>query len=160
VSILVWTGIILLFIISFIGFIFPIVPSVLILWAGFALYYFGISKEELSVIFWIAMLLFTVLIFAADYFANSYFVKKYGGSKWGEGVAVVAIIAGSFIIPPFGIIVVPFAAVLVTELIIQKNVKTAFLVAYATLIAFLSGTLAKIVIQLLMMSWFFIEAFI
>ncbi|OLN22031.1 hypothetical protein BTO30_11940 [Domibacillus antri] len=158
-SILVWTGIILLFITSFIGFVFPIVPSVLVLWAGFALFYFGISKEELSAIFWIGMLLFTVLIFAADFLVNSYFVKKYGGSQWGEWVGVIAIIAGSFIIPPFGIIVVPFAAVLVTELIIQKNVKRAFLAAYATLVAFLSGTLAKVVIQLIMICWFFIETF-
>ncbi|OMP66989.1 DUF456 domain-containing protein [Domibacillus epiphyticus] len=159
-SILVWTGIILLFIISFIGFIFPIVPSVVVLWAGFALYYFGISKEELSIIFWIAMVIFTVLIFVADFLANSYFVKKYGGSKWGEWTAVAAIIAGSFIIPPFGILIVPFAAVLLIELIIQKNAKTAILAAYATLVGFLSGTLAKIVIHLLMLLWFFVEVFI
>lgn len=159
-AILVWTGIILLFIASFIGFIFPIVPSVLVLWAGFVLYYFGISKDELSIVFWIAMLLFTVLIFVADFLANSYFVKKYGGSKWGERTAVVAIITGSFIMPPFGILIVPFAAVLLVELAIQKNVKAAFLAAYATLIAFLSGTLAKVIIQLMMIMWFFLDAII
>ncbi|OES43836.1 DUF456 domain-containing protein [Domibacillus iocasae] len=159
-SIFIWTVIILLFIASFIGFVFPIVPSVLVLWAGFGLYYAGISREELSIVFWIGMLLLTILMFLADFFANSYFVKKYGGSKWGEWTAVIAIIAGSFIIPPFGIIIVPFIAVLVVELIILKNIKQAFLVAYATLIAFLSGTFAKIVIQLIMIGWFFIEALI
>lgn len=157
-SILVWTLIILLFIASFAGFIFPIVPSVLVLWAGFGLYYVGISREELSIVFWIGMLLLTVIMFLADFLANSYFVKKYGGSKWGEWTAVIAIIAGSFVIPPFGIIVVPFLAVLAVELIILKNIKQAFLVAYATLVAFLSGTLAKIVIQLIMIGWFFAEA--
>lgn len=157
-SILVWAIIILLFIASFAGFIFPIVPSVLVLWAGFGLYYVGISREELSIVFWIGMLLLTVIMFLADFLANSYFVKKYGGSKWGEWTAVIAIIAGSFVIPPFGIIVVPFLAVLAVELIILKNIKQAFLVAYATLVAFLSGTLAKIVIQLIMIGWFFAEA--
>ncbi|OKL37335.1 DUF456 domain-containing protein [Domibacillus mangrovi] len=159
-AILVWTGIILLFIASFIGFIFPVVPSVLLLWVGFVLYYFGMSKDELSVVFWIAMLLFTVLIFVADFLTNSYFVKKYGGSKWGEWTAVVAIIAGSFIIPPFGILIVPFTAVLLVELAIQKNMKIAFLAAYATLVAFLSGTFAKVVIQLMMIIWFFFDAII
>lgn len=157
-SILVWSIIILLFIASFAGFIFPIVPSVLVLWAGFGLYYVGISREELSIVFWIGMLLLTVIMFLADFLANSYFVKKYGGSKWGEWTAVIAIIAGSFVIPPFGIIVVPFLAVLAVELIILKNIKQAFLVAYATLVAFLSGTLAKVVIQLIMIGWFFAEA--
>lgn len=157
-SILIWTVIILFFIVSFVGFVFPIVPSVLALWAGFALYYFGISREELSIVFWVGMFLFTALMLLADFLANSYFVKKYGGSKWGEWTAVAAIIAGSFVIPPFGILVVPFAAVLIVELVILKSVKKAFLVAYATLAGFLSGTLAKIVIQLLMIGWFFIEA--
>ncbi len=156
----IWTMIILFFIASFIGFVFPIIPSVLVLWAGFAVYYFGISRDELSIVFWIAMLLFTALMFLADFFANSYFVKKYGGSKWGEWTAVVAIIAGSFVIPPFGILVVPFIAVLLVELIILKNMKKAFFVAYATLIGFLSGTLAKLVIQLVMIGWFFTEALI
>ncbi|WP_046175261.1 DUF456 domain-containing protein [Domibacillus indicus] len=157
-SILIWTVIILLFIASFAGFIFPIVPSVLVLWAGFGLYYAGISREELSVIFWIGMLLFTLLMFLADFLVNSYFVKKYGGSKWGEWTAMIALIAGSFIIPPFGIIIVPFIAVLAVELVILKNIKQAFLVAYATLIAFLSGTFAKIIIQLIMIGWFAAEA--
>ncbi|WP_050181660.1 DUF456 domain-containing protein [Domibacillus robiginosus] len=157
-SILVWSIIILLFIASFAGFIFPIVPSVLVLWAGFGLYYVGINREELSVLFWIGMVIFTILMFLADFLANSYFVKKYGGSKWGEWTAVIAIIAGSFIIPPFGILIVPFFAVLVVELLILRNVKQAFFVAYATLIAFLSGTLAKIIIQLIMIGWFLAEA--
>lgn len=157
-SIFVWTVIILLFIASFAGFIFPIVPSVLVLWAGFGLYYVGISREELSILFWIGMLVLTALMFLADFLANSYFVKKYGGSKWGEWTAVIALIAGSFIIPPFGILIVPFAAVFAVELIVLKNVKQAFFVAYATLIAFLSGTLAKVVIQLIMIGWFLAEA--
>ncbi|MCI2253341.1 DUF456 domain-containing protein [Domibacillus sp. 8LH] len=157
-SIFVWTVIILLFIASFAGFIFPIVPSVLVLWAGFGLYYVGISREELSILFWIGMLVLTALMFLADFLANSYFVKKYGGSKWGEWTAVIALIAGSFIIPPFGILIVPFVAVFAVELIVLKNVKQAFFVAYATLIAFLSGTLAKVVIQLIMIGWFLAEA--
>ncbi|WP_309086912.1 DUF456 domain-containing protein [Domibacillus sp.] len=157
-SIFVWTVIILLFIASFAGFIFPIVPSVLVLWAGFGLYYVGISREELSILFWIGMFVLTALMFLADFLANSYFVKKYGGSKWGEWTAVIALIAGSFIIPPFGILIVPFVAVFAVELIVLKNVKQAFFVAYATLIAFLSGTLAKVVIQLIMIGWFLAEA--
>ncbi|WNS79944.1 DUF456 family protein [Domibacillus sp. DTU_2020_1001157_1_SI_ALB_TIR_016] len=157
-SIFVWAVIILLFIASFAGFIFPIVPSVLVLWAGFGLYYVGISREELSILFWIGMLVLTALMFLADFLANSYFVKKYGGSKWGEWTAVIALIAGSFIIPPFGILIVPFVAVFAVELIVLKNIKQAFFVAYATLIAFLSGTLAKVVIQLIMIGWFLAEA--
>lgn len=80
-----WIGITILFITSFAGLVFPIIPSILFLWGGFLLYHFGINNDELSVIFWLAMAMFTILIIVADILANSYFVKKYGGSKWGRG---------------------------------------------------------------------------
>ncbi|MFK2826768.1 DUF456 family protein [Bacillus sp. B190/17] len=155
-----WIGITVLFVISFAGLIFPIIPSILFLWGGFLLYHFGINPNELSVIFWIAMGLFTILIIVADILANSYFVKKYGGSKWGERIAALAVIIGSFVFPPFGILLVPFAAVFVIELIIQKDIKKAMMIGFATFVGFLSGTIAKFIIQLIMVIWFFIEAMI
>lgn len=159
-SVVIWIGIIILFLLSFAGMVFPIIPSVLVLWGGFALYYFGLSKEELSIVFWLAMGGFTVLIILADILANSYFVKKYGGSKWGEWAATIGVIAGSFIMPPFGILFVPFIAVVLTELVILKDVKKAVVVGFATLVAFLSGTIAKVLIQLLMITWFIAEVLI
>lgn len=155
-----WIGIVLLFIISFAGLIFPIIPSIVFLWGGFLLYHFGINHEELSVVFWLAMAAFTILIIVADILANSYFVKKYGGSKWGERVAALAVIAGSFVFPPFGILLVPFAAVVVTELLIQKDAQKALTIGFATFIGFLSGTIAKLIIQVIMVIWFFIDALI
>lgn len=155
-SILIWIGIVLLFVLSFVGLIFPIIPSVLAIWGGFLLYYFGIGKDELSLLFWIAMAILTLLIFIADILASSYFVKKYGGSKWGERIAALAIIVGAFIMPPFGILIVPFLAVIITELIIEKDIPKALNIGIATLIGLLSGTLAKFIIQLIMMIWFFL----
>ncbi|WP_100331131.1 DUF456 domain-containing protein [Bacillus xiapuensis] len=157
-SIVVWTAIVLLFVLSFLGLIFPVIPGIFVLWGGFILYYFGISREELSVIFWAGMVLLTIFIVLSDLLANSYFVKKYGGSKWGERVATLAVIVGSFITPPFGILYVPFFAVLMTEWFIQKDAKQAFKVGFATFVGFLSGTLAKFLIQAIMIIWFILEA--
>lgn len=157
---IIWLAVILLFILSFIGLIFPIIPSVLAIWGGFLLYYFGIDKSDLSIIFWIAMSLLTILIFIADFLASSYFVKKYGGSKWGERIAALAIIVGAFIMPPFGVFLVPFVAVIITELILEKNLKKAVAIGVATLIGLLSGTLAKFLVQLIMIIWFFIAVLV
>lgn len=157
---IIWLAVILLFILSFIGLIFPIIPSVLAIWGGFLLYYFGIDKSELSIIFWIAMSLLTILIFIADFLASSYFVKKYGGSKWGERIAALAIIVGAFIMPPFGVFLVPFVAVIITELILEKNLKKAVAIGVATLFGLLSGTLAKFLVQLIMIIWFFIAVLV
>src|SRR5690625_75623 len=91
-NIVIWTIIILLFIVSFVGIIFPIIPSPFVLWLGFSLYSIMISMDSLSVIFWIAMAFLTIILIVSDMIANSYFVKKFGGSKWGERSAAVAVI--------------------------------------------------------------------
>ncbi len=100
---------------------------------------------------------FTVLLFVADIIASQYFVKRYGGSKWGERMAAVGVIIGSFIIPPFGVVIVPFVLVFFTELWSVKDVSHALKVAFASLMAFLSGTLAKGFIQMVMIIWFILE---
>lgn len=155
-EIIIWVIIIALFIISFAGVVFPIIPSVLVLWIGFLLYHFVINANELNLTFWIAMVVFTIILIGADIIANSYFVKRYGGSKWGERGAAIAVIVGSFIIPPFGIIIVPFVVVFIIELLQKRTVQNAFRASIGSLIGFLGGALAKIVIQFIMIIWFFI----
>lgn len=151
-----WIIIVVLFIGSFVGLVFPILPSVLFLWLGFIIYQFGIAGGELNTLFWIAMVIFTILLIGSDIIANSYFVKKFGGSKAGEMGAAVAVIIGSFITPPFGIIYVPFIVVFLIELISRRTVEQAFRASIGSLMGFLGGTFAKIVLQLIMIIWFFI----
>lgn len=155
-DIIMWVIIIALFIVSFIGVIFPIIPAPLVLWVGFLLYHFVIDGGELTVIFWVAMVILTVILIVSDIIANSYFVKKFGGSKWGERGAGVGVIVGSFIIPPFGILVVPFIVVLIIEMVQKKTIKDSFRASVGSLIGFLGGAVAKIVITVLMIGWFFV----
>ncbi len=59
-------------------------------------------------------------------------------------LTAIATIVGSFILPPFGILLVPFLAVLVTELILHKDGKKALKIGFATIIGFLGGSIAKV----------------
>ncbi|GGF12666.1 membrane protein [Halobacillus andaensis] len=157
---ILWIVIVLLFLASFASLIFPIIPGPLVLWLGFLAYHFFINNAGLSLIFWIAMILLTILLIVSDIIANSYFVKKYGGSKWGERAAAVGVIAGSFIIPPFGIILVPFVIVLIVELLQKRSAEEAGKAALGSLFGFLSGSVAKVLIQLFMIAWFLVEVWI
>lgn len=74
-DIIIWIVIVALFIASFAGVIFPIIPSPLVLWVGFLLYHFVINADELTVWFWMGMAVLTVILIVADVIANSYFVK-------------------------------------------------------------------------------------
>ncbi len=156
-DIIFWIIIIACFIFSFVGLVYPIIPSVLLIWVGILLYHFGITPNELSWISWSIFLIFTILLFLADYLVNLHFVDKAGGSKWGMRAATIGLIVGSFVIPPFGVIIVPFSLVLLAEIVQKKTFQESFKVAFATLIAFLSGTFAKAIIQLIMIIVFVID---
>ncbi|GGH72590.1 membrane protein [Compostibacillus humi] len=156
IDFLLWLVIILFFILSFAGILFPVIPSVLLLWAGFIIYHLFIHSGELGLLFWIVMGLFTIILFVADILANSYFVRKYGGSKWGERGAAVAVIVGSFIYPPLGIIILPFIAVFAIELFQQRTAREVLGASIGSLLGFLGGSVAKVLIQLIMIMWFFV----
>lgn len=157
IDLLIWIVIITLLLLSFIGIIYPLIPSSILIWVGFILYHFTLNDQKLTISFWIIMVAFTVILFTADIFANSYFVKRFGGSKWGERSAGIAVIIGSFLIPPLGIMVVPFITVIVVELLQKNTFKKAFYASIGSLIGFLSGAFSKVIIQLIMIVWFFIR---
>jgi len=156
-EIILWTLVIILFITSFIALAFPVLPSVIAVWGGFLIYHFFINSSELTVFFWISMTALTAILLLADVFTGSLAVKRFGGSKLGERVAAVAVILGAFVYPPFGIIALPFIAVLIAEYWKKKDLSSALQAAIGSLIGFLSGKVAEGIIQFIMIGWFFLN---
>ncbi|MFZ8102200.1 DUF456 family protein, partial [Staphylococcus arlettae] len=68
------------------------------------------------------------------------------------------VIIGCFVFPPFGILIIPFLAVLIVELIQEPNFKKALRASYGSIVAFLASSLAQALIMLLMVIWFFVDA--
>ncbi|MDW4208950.1 DUF456 domain-containing protein [Staphylococcus saprophyticus] len=157
-TVILWLCIIAAFVLAFIGLIKPIIPSVLVLWVGFLIYQFGFHNGNLSWVFYVSMILFTVFILVADFIMNKYFVNKFGGSKLSELVALVGVIVGCFVFPPFGIIIVPFVAVLVVEMIQEPNLTKALKASFGSVVAFLASSVAQAIIMIIMVIWFFIDA--
>ena len=75
-TVLLTICIIACFIVSFLAFIYPIIPGILAVWAGYLIYHFGINGGELTISFWIIQAIFTLFIFVADFIANGYFLKN------------------------------------------------------------------------------------
>jgi len=156
-EVLLWIAIILLFTLSFVGLLYPIIPAILLLWIGVALYYFFIDADALSFWTWGSFVLLTIMIFIADYVASMYFVKKYGASKRGMTAATIGLVIGSFIIPPLGVFIVPFTLVLLTELWQNQPFERSFKIAIGTLFGFLTSTFAKGMIQLVLIIIFIVD---
>ena len=66
--------------------------------------------------FYVAMIIFTIMILVADFVMNKYFVNRFGGSKIGE-YSAHRCGCRLFRFPPFGIIIIPFVAVFIVELV-------------------------------------------
>lgn len=155
-----WIIIIASFVVSYIGLLYPVLPSPLFLWIGLLTYQFLINSEELSLWFWLTIIVLTGILIVSDIFINSKMVKKYGGSKWGERMAGIGVILGSFVFPPFGVIIVPFILVLVTELVQKEDMNHALKSSFGALMGFLGGTVAKFIIQTVIIVWFFLSSFV
>jgi len=148
-DILWWIIIIVLFLLSFIGIVMPIIPGLFMIWGGFLIYHFAIEPLT-GFNFWITIIVLSVLTLLIDYIASSAFVKKYGGSKAGAWAAIGGIIIGPFIFGPIGVLIGPFIFVTITELIRGFPFKKAVKIGFASFIGFLGGGLVKAVLHLIM----------
>ncbi|MEH7302064.1 DUF456 domain-containing protein [Neobacillus drentensis] len=154
-EIVYWSLIAILFIVAFVGLVYPIIPSVIFLVAGFLLYGVFFSFESFNWLFWVIQGLFVILLFVADYIANMIGIKKYGGSKAGIWGSTIGLIFGPFIIPVLGILIGPFIGAIAAELLFNKrNFTESIKIGFGSVIGFISSVATKTIIQAIMIGYF------
>jgi uncharacterized protein YqgC (DUF456 family) len=155
-----WVIICAMFLIGFIGLIYPVITSVLFILGGIVLYGLFYSFEPFNWLFWTIQLLLVVLLFSADYVSNLIGVKKYGGSKAGIWGSTIGLLVGPFVIPVLGIIIGPFLGALLAEIIVHKrDLVTASKVGLGSVIGFVTSVITKSMIQLFMVIYFLFVVF-
>ena len=156
-EIFAWVCISLLFVIAFVGLVYPIIPSVLFIALGYVTYGLFFGFAQLPWWFWVIQGLFVVLLFAADTVANLVGVKKFGGSKAGMWGSTIGLIVGPFVIPFVGIIAGPFIGALIGELVVErKSMQAALKSGVGSVVGFLTSVATKGIIQAVMLIIFFI----
>ncbi|MBN3556145.1 DUF456 family protein [Fictibacillus nanhaiensis] len=157
-DILYWIIIGITFLVSFIALIYPILPGVLFLAAGFVIYGLAFSFEPFTPFFIIVQVLLFISLFIVDYVGNAYAVKKKGGSKAALWGSTIGLIAGPFVIPVAGILLGPFIGAVVAEMIFQrKGLKLAVSIGIGTVLAFIGTTLIKVLTQAIMIGYFYFQ---
>ena len=155
-DVVAWVLIIALFIIAFVGLVYPIIPSVLFLVGGFVVYGLFYGFGDLPWWFWLIEVLFVALLFAADTVSNLVGVKKFGGSKAGMWGSTIGLLVGPFVIPFAGIIAGPFLGAIIGELIVDRSdFSKAVKVGVGSVIGFLTSVVTKGIIQAIMIAIFF-----
>ena len=93
-----------------------------------------------------------VFITVMDYILPSLLTKQFGGSRAATIGSVVGLLAGIFILPPWGMIAGPFLGAYIGELIHNNaNGAKAFKVALGAFLAFIVGSGAKLIASLMML---------
>lgn len=151
-----WILISACFVIAFVGLIYPIIPSVLFILAGFVVYGLFYSFH-FPWWFWVIEILFIILLFVADTVANLIGVKKFGGSKAGMWGSTVGLLIGPFVIPFAGIIIGPFLGAVIAELIVERTtIQQAARTGIGSVVGFITSVAVKGIIQIVMIVIFFL----
>ena len=132
-----------------VGCIIPVLPGVVLVYAGYLCLYFC-SYAEISITWLVVFGVLTLLVSVLDYILPSYMTKKFGGSKAGERGAMAGVIAGMFF-GPVGIIVAPFVGAVLAELINDnRDRQRALRSGLGSFLSFFIGTGAKLAISMWM----------
>ncbi len=141
------------------GIVLPIIPSTPLIWAGVLIYAVCDGFESIS---WVLVLIFGVLtVFSVilDYFGGVIGAKKYGATRWGLIGSVIGGIAGFFMGGIIGLIFGPFFGAVLLELVFGKDFSSAFKSGIGTLVGFLGGAIAKLVIGVIIIGIFIWKVF-
>lgn len=154
-EVLSWVLVILLWIGSFIGLIYPILPSSILIYGSYFLYGWLVTFEEYNWFFWTIQTCLFLLLFLIDYLANALGIKRYGGTKPGIWGSTIGLLIGPFIIPFAGFIIGPFIGAILAEMMIHKvPFKKAVKIGMGAVVGFIGSVMVKGVMMLGMILYF------
>lgn len=143
------------FIAGMAGTILPVLPGAPLILIGMVIYGAFEHFTQLTWHFFLGQIILMLFVFGVDYLAGIWGVKKYGGSKAAVWGSVAGALFGLLLMGPLGIILGPFFGAVAGELLSQRSINQAVRSGVGTLVGFLGGALTKIILQSLMIIWFF-----
>lgn len=150
---------ILFIIVGIIGCIVPILPGVMLAYAGLVCSYFCSFSQISASSMWIYLAL-TIIVSILDYILPAYMTKLSGGSKAGQRGATAGLIVGMLMGSIVGAIIGPFIGAVVGELIADSSNKNrAIKVGLGSFLSFIVGTGFKIILSFAMLLKVFHDIF-
>ncbi len=135
------------------GSLLPILPGPPISYAGLLLLHFT-KYAQYSSRFLILFAALTIIVALLDYIIPVWGTKKFGGSNYGTWGATIGVCIGLFL-GPVGIIIGPFIGAVTGELIKGRKSDEAFRAGFGSFIGFITGTVMKIVLSVIIAFHFF-----
>jgi len=152
-----WLVAIVVMAIGLLGTVLPVVPGTTIILAAAIVHRIALGPEK-SLAWWhiAALVLLTLISYAVEYASGYFGAKRFGATKWGVFGAIVGGIAGMFF--PFpGLLVGPVVGAFAGELVAGQRMVKAGRAGWGTLLGNLAGMLLKLILGLVMVSWFLLS---
>ncbi len=140
--------------VGLIGTIVPGLPGMPLILGGIALFTIG---NGFAVVGPFQFFLFVVLGLVAmglNFLGNLIGAQKFGVSRIGLFGALLGLVIGFFVLPGLGIIVGPLLGATAAELLQGRAIRDALRSGFGVLIGYIFGSLAEVLIALIMVGWF------
>ena len=139
---------------GFVGCFLPVLPGPPL--AYVSLLFLQLKEEApFSTKFLVLWALGVMAITLLDYFLAPLAARRFGGTRKGVIGSSVGIVAGLFLFPPWGIVFLPFVGAWIGEMLAGKDQRSAVRPAFGTFVGFLSGTLLKVTVTVVIGYYFF-----
>ncbi len=142
---------ILFIIVGIIGCIVPILPGVVLAFAGLLCSYFCSFSHIATSTIWIYLAL-TVVVSLIDYVLPAYMTKLSGGSKAGQRGATAGLVIGMLMGSIVGAIIGPFIGAVIGEVVNDgTNTARAIKVGIGSFFSFIVGMGLKVILSFAML---------
>ena len=111
--------------------------------------------EPFSAKFLITMGALTLFVQALDYLLPALGAKKFGATKYAFWGAIIGLLMGILIFPPFGMIICAFLGAIFGELVAGKKSYQAIRAGWGVFVGVMIGMLLKLTLSAVMTFYFF-----
>jgi uncharacterized protein YqgC (DUF456 family) len=131
------------------GVVVPVLPGAAALWGGAWLIAWAGDFQRVGAPTLAVTGVLALLIVAADWAATALGAKAFGASRWAVIGATLGLLVGLFL-GPVGIVLGPLIGAVVLELWKDPDLEKALRAGAGTLVGFLIGSVAKVVLAFLL----------
>ncbi|MGA2107748.1 MAG: DUF456 domain-containing protein [Syntrophorhabdales bacterium] len=150
-----WTAITLLIMaIGLVGTVLPVIPGILLIYAGYLLYGFATGWQAYGLRAIVGWSVVTVLVLLLDVFAGAIGAKRYGATRFGTWGSLIGGLIGALAAGFPGLILGPFVGATAGELLRGRSHREALRSGWGTFLGFMAGSVIKIAIGVVMVGTF------
>jgi uncharacterized protein len=150
-----WTIVTLLIMaVGLVGTVMPVIPGVLLIYAGYLLYGFATGWQAYGLAAIVCWAVVIALVLLLDFYAGAIGAKRYGASQYGTWGSLIVGLIGTLAAGFPGLILGPFVGAAAGELLRGRSYREAFRSGWGTFIGFMVGSVVKIALGVAMIGTF------